>query len=336
VTNKADSGVACTSSLAHEGTANCPMDIASFPDIVPELAEVMPQLLGTLVANQSLSRYNNFRVGGPAQVMFRPKDENDLAYFLSRLTPSLDVTVIGRGSNLIIRDGGIPGVVVRLGSGFYELEREGTTCLRVGAAVPDVRVAHAAQRLGIGGLSFLCGIPGSVGGTLRMNGGCYGQEMKDVVVEARTVDRHGKIHVFSNEQLGFRYRECEVPSDHIFTLAVLRGESKAPEMVLEEMNRIRKARESTQPVRERTGGSTFKNPGGHSAGQLIDMAGCKGKRARGVEVSSVHANFLVNRSAASAASLERVGEVIRKRVKKKSGVTLEWEIKRVGMNLPHK
>jgi UDP-N-acetylmuramate dehydrogenase len=305
--------------------------IMTFPDIALELMRTMPRLVGSLTANQPLRKYTSFRAGGPAQVMFRPKHENDLAYFLTRLPLNVDVTVIGRGSNLLVRDGGIPGIVIRLGSGFYELAKESATRLRVGAAVPDVKVAHAAQRLGIGGLSFLCGIPGSVGGTLRMNGGCYGGEIKDVVIEARTVDRNGRIHVFSNEEMEFGYRECKVPPDHIFTQALLNGEVKAPEIILKEIVEIGARRESTQPIREFTGGSTFKNPKGYSAGELIDRVGCKGKSARGVEVSSIHANFLVNRANAAAENIERVGELIRKRVERKTGVALEWEVKRVGI-----
>jgi UDP-N-acetylmuramate dehydrogenase len=301
----------------------------SFPDIVPELKARMPELRGRLLANQSLGEFIWFRVGGPAQVFFMPDDENDLAYFLRNLPPEIPITVIGAGSNLIVRDGGVPGVVIRLGRGFNDVKVEDHRVI-VGAAMLDVMVARAAQAAGVAGLAFLSGIPGTVGGALRMNGGAYGGETKDILIEARGVDRQGNVRTFSNGDMGFSYRHCGVPDDVIFTTAVLQGRAGVPDEIVAEMAAIKKKREASQP-RNRTGGSTFKNPPGHSAWKLVDDSGCRGLTIGGAQVSELHSNFLINLGGASAADIETLGETVRQRVKTHSGVDLEWEIKRVGV-----
>jgi UDP-N-acetylmuramate dehydrogenase len=302
----------------------------SFPDILPELKARLPQLRGRLMANQSLAELTWFRVGGPAQVLFVPEDEADLAHALGRLRSDLPVTVVGLGSNLIVRDGGVPGVVIRLGRGFSDIAVEGSR-VRVGAAVPDVRVARAAQEAGVAGLAFMRGIPGAVGGALRMNGGAYGRETKDVLIEARGVDRGGAIRTFTNPDMGFSYRHCGVPDDVVFTQALLQGEPGDPAKIAAEMEAITEAREATQPVKSRTGGSTFKNPPGAKAWQLIDAAGCRGLKRGDAQVSELHCNFLINLGNATAADIEGLGETVRARVKDTSGVDLEWEIKRIGV-----
>ncbi|HKA76687.1 MAG TPA: UDP-N-acetylmuramate dehydrogenase [Pseudolabrys sp.] len=301
----------------------------SFPDIVPDLKARMPELRGRLLANQSLGEFTWFRVGGPAQAFYMPEDENDLAYFLRNLPMDIPVTVIGAGSNLIVRDGGIPGAVIRLGRGFNEVKIEEHR-VTVGTSVLDVMVARAAQTAGVGGLAFLSGIPGTIGGALRMNGGAYGGETKDICVEARGVNRQGDFLTFSNGEMGFSYRHCGVPDDVIFTTAVLQGRAGAAEEIVAEMGAIKKKREASQP-RNRTGGSTFKNPPGHSAWKLVDDAGCRGLTIGGAQVSELHSNFLINLGGASAADIETLGETVRQRVKTHSGVDLEWEIKRVGV-----
>jgi UDP-N-acetylmuramate dehydrogenase len=302
----------------------------SFPDIVPELKSKMPELRGRLLANQALGEFTWFRVGGPAQAFFMPEDENDLAYFLRNLPLEIPVTVIGAGSNLIVRDGGVPGVVIRLGRGFNEAKIEDHR-VTVGTAMLDVMVARAAQAAGVAGLAFLSGIPGTIGGALRMNGGAYGGETKDILVEARGVDRQGNLRSYSNGEMGFSYRHCGVPDDVIFTSAVLQGRAGEPEQIAAEMADIKKKREASQP-RNRTGGSTFKNPPGQSAWKLVDDAGCRGLTIGGAQVSELHSNFLINLGGASAADIETLGETVRERVKAHSGVELEWEIKRIGVN----
>jgi UDP-N-acetylmuramate dehydrogenase len=301
----------------------------SFPDVVPELKARMPELRGRLLANQSLGEFTWFRVGGPAQVFFMPDDENDLAYFLRNLPPEFPITVIGAGSNLIVRDGGVPGVVIRLGRGFNDVKVEDHRVI-VGTAMLDVMVARAAQTAGVAGLAFLSGIPGTIGGALRMNGGAYGGETKDILIEARGVDRQGNVRTFSNSDMGFSYRHCGVPDDVIFTTAVLQGRAGVPDEIAAKMATIKKKREASQP-RNRTGGSTFKNPPGHSAWKLVDDSGCRGLTIGGAQVSELHSNFLINLGGASAADIETLGETVRQRVKAHSGVDLEWEIKRVGV-----
>jgi UDP-N-acetylmuramate dehydrogenase len=303
----------------------------SFPDIVPELKAKMPKLRGRLLANQSLAELTWFRVGGPAQVLCIPEDEADLSYLLAELPRAYAVTVVGLGSNLIVRDGGLAGVVVRLGRGFSEIIIEPNHRLRVGAAVPDVKVARAAQEAGIAGLSFLRGIPGAIGGALRMNAGAYGGETKDRLVSARGVDGRGAARDYSNAEMGFGYRHCGVAEDVVFTEALFRGEPGDRDQIAAEMNKITESREATQPVKSRTGGSTFKNPPGQKAWQLIDAAGCRGLRIGGAQVSELHCNFLINLGDATARDIETLGETVRERVKAHSGIELEWEIKRIGI-----
>jgi UDP-N-acetylmuramate dehydrogenase len=294
------------------------------------LIDRMPACRGRLSADAPLSGVTWFRVGGPAEVMFRPADAEDLADFLAALPPDVPVTVLGVASNLLIRDGGIPGVVIRLGRGFADIRADGTT-ITAGAGALDLNVATVARDAGIAGLEFLSGIPGTVGGALRMNGGAYGREMKDVLVSAQALDRRGTLHDLSLDGMGFTYRHSTVPNDFIFTGAVLRGTAGDPLEIGRRMTEIAEARADSQPVRSRTGGSTFKNPPGHKAWELIDKAGCRGLTLGGAQMSEKHCNFLINQGGASAADLENLGEEVRRRVFETSGVTLEWEIKRVGI-----
>ena len=303
----------------------------TFPDILPDLQARMPGLRGRLIANQPLADLTWFRAGGPAQILFMPEDEDDLAYLLRCLPAEIPVTVIGLGSNLIVRDGGVPGVVIRLGRGFNDIAIEAGDRIRAGTAVPDVKVARAAADAGIAGLAFLRGIPGAIGGALRMNGGAYGRETKDVLIEARAVDRAGRVHVLHNADMHYTYRHCGVPDDHIFTQALFQGEPGDKAAIAAEMDTITQAREATQPIKSRTGGSTFKNPPGQKAWALIDAAGCRGLVVGGAQVSELHCNFLINLGGATAADIETLGETVRARVKAQSGVELEWEIKRIGV-----
>jgi UDP-N-acetylmuramate dehydrogenase len=302
----------------------------SFPDIGPGIRARVPQLRGRLLPNQSLAELTWFRVGGPAQALFMPEDEADLAYFLGQLPSDMPVTVIGLGSNLIVRDGGVTGVVVRLGRGFNEVTVDGVR-VTAGAAVPDVKVARAAQEAGVAGLAFFRGIPGAIGGALRMNGGAYQGETKDVLVEARAVDRAGRIHTLGNSDMHYTYRHCGAPEDFIFTQATFAGTPGDPTAIAAAMDQITESREATQPIKSRTGGSTFKNPSGGKAWQLIDAAGCRGLIVGGAQVSELHCNFLINLGSATAADIESLGETVRKRVKENSDVELEWEIKRIGV-----
>lgn len=302
----------------------------SFPDIVPDLKARLPELRGRLLANQPLGEFTWFRVGGPAQVFFMPEDENDLAYGLRNLPADMPVYVIGAGSNLIVRDGGVEGVVVRLGRGFNAVTIEGDK-VTAGSAMLDAMVAREAQKAGLAGLAFLSGIPGTIGGALRMNGGAYGGETKDILIEARGVDRAGNIRTFSNAEMGFSYRHCGVAEDVIFTSATFRGRAGDAAEIAAEMAAIKSKREASQP-RNRTGGSTFKNPPGMSAWKLVDEAGCRGLKVGQAQVSELHSNFLISLDGATAGDIERLGETVRARVKEKSGVELEWEIKRIGIS----
>ncbi len=263
-------------------------------------------------------------------MFFEPADESDLAYFLARLDPAIPVLVLGAGSNILARDGGIEGVVIRLGKGFQEVTIEGLF-LRAGAGCLDVKLASAAAKAGIAGLSFFRGIPGTIGGALRMNAGAYGSETKNVLVSCRGVDREGKIVELSNADMGFSYRHCGVADDVIFTSAVFTGSPGDSQAILSEMAEITRARAETQPVNTRTGGSTFRNPPGHKAWELIDKAGCRGLALGDAQVSKLHCNFLINRGAARGVDLESLGELVRARVLETSGIALEWEILRVGV-----
>jgi UDP-N-acetylmuramate dehydrogenase len=302
----------------------------TFPDLAADLKARLPQLRGRLMSNQPLAELTWFRVGGPAQVLFMPEDEADLAYFLGQLPAEIPVTVVGLGSNLIVRDGGVPGVVIRLGRRFGEVKVEEGTRIRAGTAVPDVKVSRAAQEAAITGLAFFRGIPGAIGGALRMNGGAYGRETKDALIEARGVDRQGRVRVFANADMHYTYRHCGAPDDVIFTQALFQGAPGDPATIAAEMEKITESREATQPIKSRTGGSTFKNPPGHKAWQLIDAAGCRGLKRGGAQVSEMHCNFLINLGSATAADIEGLGETVRRRVMENSGIELEWEIKRIG------
>jgi UDP-N-acetylmuramate dehydrogenase len=290
----------------------------------------MPDLRGTLAANAPLAGLTWFRTGGPAQVFFEPEDEADLAYFLQRLDAARDILVVGAGSNLLVRDGGFAGVVIRLGPAFEKIAIEGLS-IEVGAATRDMKLALHAAKAGVGGLSFLRGIPGSIGGALRMNAGAYGAEIKDRLIACRGVDRAGRILSFSNADMGFAYRHSGVDADIIFTHARFQGVAGDRDEITAQMNEISRARGESQPINTRTGGSTFKNPPGRKAWELIDAAGCRGLAIGDAQVSELHCNFLINRGAASATDIETLGETVRERVKATSGVTLEWEILRVGV-----
>jgi UDP-N-acetylmuramate dehydrogenase len=293
------------------------------------LIDQLPPVRGRLAANAPIGPSTWFRVGGPAVVLFRPADEADLANFLKALPADIPVTAIGVGSNLLVRDGGIPGVTIRLGRGFADMEPGGTE-VRVGAGALDYNVALAAGQAGIAGLEFLSGVPGTIGGGLRMNAGAYGSEIKDVLVEAAAVDRAGAIHRVPAAELGLSYRHSEAPTDWIFTGALLRGELGDRQQIAQRMAEIQAAREASQPIRARTGGSTFANPPGDHAWRLIDAAGCRGLMRGGAMVSEKHTNFLINTGTATAADIEGLGEEVRRRVHAQSGIVLEWEIRRVG------
>ncbi len=294
------------------------------------LIERLPKVRGRLTENAPLSGVTWFRVGGPAEVMFRPADRDDLAAFLSALPRDVPVTVIGVGSNLLVRDGGVPGVVLRLGRGFADIEARGTD-VRVGAAALDINVARMAADAGLAGLEFLSGIPGTIGGALRMNAGAYGRELVDVVVAAEALDRTGRLHKLDKKELGLGYRHSDVPEDWIFTGAELKAEAGNSTAIRAKLNEIQAAREASQPIRSRTGGSTFANPPGHKAWQLIDQAGCRALRIGGAMVSEKHTNFLINTGSATAADIETLGETVRRRVLEASGIELSWEIRRIGV-----
>jgi UDP-N-acetylmuramate dehydrogenase len=305
--------------------------VVDFPDITPELKAAIPRLRGRLLANQSLAELTWFRVGGPAQVLFTPSDEDDLAYFLSELPRQFAVYIVGVGSNLIVRDGGIPGVVIRLSPrGFGEVAADGDG-VEAGAAALDKRVAETAAAASIGGLEFFFGIPGTVGGALRMNAGANGRETRDVLVEASGIARDGTKHTLGNADMKFVYRGSGADPSIVFTSARFRGTIAAPEAIRARMNEVQSHRETAQPIREKTGGSTFQNPPGHSAWKLIDAAGCRGLRVGGAQVSEMHCNFLINTGAATGHDIETLGETVRARVRENSGIELHWEIKRIGI-----
>lgn len=295
----------------------------------------LPPVRGKLLADEQLAPFTWFRVGGPADALFLPKDEDDLADFLRALDPVIPVTVLGAASNVIVRDGGIAGVVIRLGPAFGKVSTDG---LRVtaGSAGLDGRVSVAAANAGIAGLEFFSGVPGTIGGALRMNAGCYGSETKDVLIEARALDRRGNRVVLKNADFHFTYRHTEAPEDLIFVEAVFEGTKDEPAAILDRIDALKARRETTQPIREKTGGSTFANPdppgtpNQRSSWKLIDAAGMRGARRGGAQVSELHCNFLLNLGDATAADIEGLGEDVRAAVKANSGVELRWEIKRIG------
>jgi UDP-N-acetylmuramate dehydrogenase len=295
-----------------------------------DLIDRLPAVRGRLSAGASLAGVTWFRVGGPAEVLFRPVDLADLKAFLAAKPQDVPVTVIGVASNLLVRDGGIPGVTIRLGRGFAGIEADGET-ITAGAAALDLNVAKVAAQVGIAGLEFLCGVPGTLGGAVRMNAGAYGREIKDVLSEAAFVDAGGKDIRMPVDALGFAYRHSSFPQDWICVSATLAGTAGEPREIARRMAEIQDRRGESQPVRSRTGGSTFKNPPGENAWQLIERAGCRGLVVGDAMVSERHCNFLINRGGATARDLERLGEEVRARVERETGVVLEWEIKRLGV-----
>jgi UDP-N-acetylmuramate dehydrogenase len=297
--------------------------------ITRPLIDRLPPVRGRYSANVRLADQTWFRVGGDAEVVFRPADRDDLVAFLQGTPADVPVTVIGVASNLLVRDGGVPGVVIRLGRELAMVKIDGTH-VDAGAGALDLNVALAARDASLSGLEFLRGIPGTVGGGLRMNAGAYGSEFKDVLVEAEAVDRQGNIHRIAAADMGFSYRHSGIAGDWIFTRAILRGTPGDKAAIQARMDEINQKREASQPIRSRTGGSTFANPPGAHAWQLIDKAGCRGLRIGGAMVSEQHCNFLINTGEATAADIETLGETVRRRVKETSGVELRWEIKRIG------
>lgn len=292
----------------------------------------LPAVRGKLLRDEPLGPFTWFRVGGPADLIFLPEDEDDLAAFLKGLDPAVPVTPLGVGSNTMVRDGGVEGAVIRLGKAFAKVEPKGRARLYAGAAALDATVAREAAKAGIAGLEFLRGVPGSIGGACMMNAGCYGAETKDVLVEAYAVTRRGERVTLSNAELGFTYRKSAraLAGDLVFTGALFEGQADDPAAVTARMEEITARRETSQPIREKTGGSTFKNPPGHSAWKLVDEAGWRGKPFGGAMFSPLHSNFLINTGEATAADLEGLGEAVRADVKAKTGIELEWEIKRIG------
>lgn len=303
--------------------------------LLERLGDRLAGIRGRLTPDAAMEAVTWFRVGGPADLMFQPADEADLAAFLKALPEDVPVTMVGIGSNLLVRDGGIPGVVIRLSAkGFGQAELVGENRIRAGAAIPDKRLAAVALEAGIGGFHFYHGIPGGIGGALRMNAGANGVETRERVVEVRALDRQGEVHVLSNDEMGYAYRHSSAPADLIFVEALFAGYAEAPEAIKAAMDEVQHHRETVQPIREKTGGSTFKNPEGTSAWKEIDAAGCRGLMIGGAQMSPMHCNFMINTGKASAHDLELLGETVRARVLEHSGVRLEWEIKRLGRFKP--
>ena len=292
--------------------------------------ETLPKVRGRLTPDAPLAPLVWFKSGGNAQFLFEPADEEDLVSFLRDLDPDVPVMALGLGSNMIVRDGGVPGVVVRLGKAFARIKQIDETTLRCGGGASGILVSSTARDHGIAGLEFLRGIPGTVGGFVRMNGGAYGREVCDILMSARLVLRSGEVVEWPLEKLGYTYRHSEIPEDAIVVEAVFRGSPGKPEAIGAEMDTIARAREESQPLRSRTGGSTFKNPQGHKAWVLIDAAGCRGLTVGGAQVSEKHCNFLLNLGTATSADIEALGEEVRRRVSENSGIALEWEIQRIG------
>lgn len=305
------------------------------PASTQPLISRLPAVRGRLSENADLSRVTWFRVGGPAEVLFKPEDVDDLAHFLKNRPKDIPITIIGVGSNLLVRDGGIPGVVVRLGRAFAEIKCVGADII-CGAGALDGNVAIAAANAGISGLEFLVGVPGTIGGALRMNAGAYGGEIKDIAVSAVALDMDGRKHELEVSDLGFSYRKSSVPEDWFFVECQLRGHVGIKADIIARMEDIKSVREQSQPIRTSTGGSTFKNPEGHKAWQLIDDAGCRGLRVGGAMISEKHCNFIVNDKDATASDIEDLGEEVRKRVKASSGIDLQWEIRRIGVRFSEK
>ncbi|MBA2933414.1 UDP-N-acetylmuramate dehydrogenase [Sphingomonas sp. CGMCC 1.13654] len=294
-------------------------------------ALALPVVRGRLTERAPLAPLVWFKAGGAAEWLFEPADIDDLCDFLSRLDPATPVMGLGLGSNLIVRDGGVPGVVVRLGKAFARVERLDETTIRCGGGASGILVSSAARDAGIAGIEFLRSIPGAVGGFVRMNGGAYGREVKDILVECEVVLRSGERRMLANADLGYTYRHSELPEGAIVVSATFRGHAGEPAAIGAEMDRIAAEREASQPLRSKTGGSTFKNPDGHKAWALVDAAGCRGLKIGDAQVSEKHTNFLLNLGSATSADIEALGEEVRRRVKAQSGIELEWEIQRVGI-----
>ncbi|RED54116.1 UDP-N-acetylmuramate dehydrogenase [Aestuariispira insulae] len=293
------------------------------------LIERLPKVRGRYAEAAPLSKVTWFRVGGPADILFKPADLEDLQNFLRNRPTDIPVTVIGVGSNLLVRDGGVRGVVIKMGGDFARITVDGDV-VTAGAAALDLNVAKTAAKEGRAGLEFLSGIPGTIGGALRMNAGAYGAETKDVLETAFALDPSGEMHELSAADMGFSYRKSSIPADWIFVKASFRTQHGDKDQILTRMEEIQKSRSESQPIRSQTGGSTFKNPEGHKSWQLIDDAGCRGLMVGGAQMSEMHCNFMINTGNATAADLEGLGEEVRTRVKAKSGVELQWEIKRIG------
>ena len=292
--------------------------------------DTLPQVRGRLTADAPLAPLVWFKSGGNAQFLFEPADEEDLLAFLRDLDPDVPVMALGLGSNMIVRDGGVSGIVVRLGKAFAKIRQVDETTLRCGGGASGILVSSTARDHGIAGLEFLRGIPGTVGGFVRMNGGAYGREVSDILVSARLALRSGEVVEWPIEKLGYTYRHSELPEGAVVVEATFRGMPGKPEAIGAEMDAIARAREESQPLRSRTGGSTFKNPHGHKAWVLIDAAGCRGLTMGGAQVSEKHCNFLLNLGTATSADIEALGEEVRRRVSENSGIALEWEIQRIG------
>ena len=303
--------------------------------LIERLADRLSGVRGKITPNAEMEKITWFRAGGLAEALFQPADEDDLAAFLKAVPEDVPVTVVGIGSNLLVREGGIPGFVVRLSAkGFGEAEVIGPTRIRAGAATPDKRVAALAREAGIGGFHLYHGIPGAIGGALRMNAGANGVETRERVAEVRGLDRKGNVHVLSNADMGYSYRHSSAPADLTFTSAILEGYPEDRETIRRLMDEVQHHRETVQPIRERTGGSTFKNPPGTSAWKEIDKAGCRGLMIGGAQMSPMHCNFMINTGNATGYDLEYLGETVRARVLETSGIKLDWEIKRIGRFKP--
>jgi UDP-N-acetylmuramate dehydrogenase len=299
--------------------------------LLAKLGERLSGLRGRVTPDAGMEKITWFRAGGPADVLYQPADEEDLSAFLKAVPAEIPVMVVGIGSNLLVREGGIRGFVVRLSAkGFGEVEAISSTSIRAGAASPDKRLAAAALEAGIGGFHFYHGIPGGIGGALRMNAGANGVETRERVVEVRALDRRGELHILKNADMGYAYRHSSAPRDLIFTSAVLDGFPEERATIKAAMDAVQHHRETVQPIREKTGGSTFKNPAGTSAWKEIDKAGCRGLMIGGAQMSPMHCNFMINTGSATGYDLEFLGETVRARVLEHSGIRLEWEIKRIG------
>lgn len=292
----------------------------------------LPEVRGKMVHNAPLGHLTWFGVGGPAEVLFRSADRPDLIHFIQHCPRDIPVTMMGVASNTIIRDGGIPGVVIRLGRDYADVKIDGTI-VTAGAAALDMNVAMAAARASVAGLEFLSGIPGTIGGALRMNAGSYGKEIKEVLVNAEVLFRDGTVKTLTPSEMGMGYRHNSLPEDVIFLGCTLQGEPGDTAAIERKMNDIKTKRAESQPIRSKTGGSTFANPEGHKAWELIDAAGCRGLKIGGAMISEMHANFMINTGGATAADLERLGEKVREKVYAQSQIMLRWEIKRIGVPL---